>query len=164
MSITDVLDTALFVPFGSFEDLIAKTVKVSIFERERAQQIDTQAENVLLSELGLTDWRPKSRLTFVKNFSDMQRAGRIDSDYFQPRYESVVNAIQNYPGGSATLGDLVTLKRGVEMERLKTLEEGIPFVRVSDLSPHESYRGKIHFRRMLRRYARIPTAKKAISS
>ena len=137
VSITDVLDTTLFVPSGTFENLIAKTVRVSISEKERAQQMDTQAENILLAELRLTDWRPKSRLTFVKNFSDMQCAGRIDSDYFQPRYESVINAIQKYPGGSATLGDLVTLKRGVEVERLKTLEEGIPLVRVSDLSPYE---------------------------
>lgn len=137
VSITDVLDTAVFVPSGTFEVLIAKAVKASIFQRERAQQMDTQAENVLLSELGLTDWRPKSKLTFVKNFSDMQRAGRIDSDYFQPRYESVVNTIRNYPGGAATLGDLVTFKQGVGVERLQTLEEGIPFVRVSDLSPYE---------------------------
>ena len=90
--------------------------------------MDTDAESVLLSELRLTDWRPKSRLTFVKNFSDMQRAGRIDSNYFQPRYESVVKAIRNYPGGSATLGDLVTFKRGVEVEKQQTLEAGIPFV------------------------------------
>ena len=137
VSIADVLDTALFVPSGSFEDLIAKTVKVSIFQNERSQQMDIQAENVLLSELKLTDWRPKSRLTFVKNFSDMQRAGRIDPDYFQPRYESIVNTIRNYPGGSATLGDLGTLKRGVAVERLQILEEGIPFVRVNDLSPYE---------------------------
>ena len=137
VSITDVLDTAVFVPSGPFEDLIAKTVKVSIVESERVQQIETQADRILLSELGLTDWRPESRLTFVKNFSDMQRAGRIDSDYFQPRYESVVNAIRKYPGGSATLGDLVTFKRGVEVERLQTLETGIPLVRVNNLSPYE---------------------------
>lgn len=137
VSITDVLDTALFVPSGPFEDSIVKAVKVSIFQNERSQQMHTQAENVLLSELGLTDWRPKSRLTFVKNFSDMQREGRIDSDYFQPRYESIVNAIRKYPGGSATLGDLVTLTRGVARERLQILEEGIPLVHVSDLSPYE---------------------------
>ena len=137
VSVTDVLGTAVFVPSAPFESLIAKTVKGSIFESERSQQMDTHTENVLLSELRLTDWHPKSRLAFVKNFSEMQHAGRIDTDYFQPRYESVVNAIQNYPGGSATLGDLVTLKRGVEVKRLKTLEEGIPFVRVRDLSSYE---------------------------
>ena len=137
VSMTDVLDTALFVPSDPFEDLIAKTVKASIVENERAQQMHTEAESVLLSEIGLTDWEPKSRLTFVKNFSDMQRAGRMDSDFFQPRYEAVVNAIRNYPGGSATLGDLVTLKQGVAVEELQILEAGIPFVRVSDLAPYE---------------------------
>ena len=76
-------------------------------------------------------------MTFVKNFSDMQRVERMDSDYFQPRYESIVNAIRNYPGGSATLGELVTLKRGVAVEKPHILEEGIPFVRVGDLSPYE---------------------------
>ena len=137
VSITDVLDTAVFVPSGPFEDLIAKTVKVSLVESEKAQQRNTQAESILLSELGLTDWQPKSQLTFFKNFSDMQRAGRMDSDYFQPRYEAVINAIQKYPGGSAILGDLVTFKRGVEVEKLQTFEAGIPLVRVSDLSPCE---------------------------
>ena len=137
VSITDILDTALFVPSVPFKDLIAKTVKVSISERERSQQMDTHTENVLLSELKVTDWRPKSRVTFVKNFSDMQRAERMDSDYFQPRYESIVNAIRNYPGGSATLGDLVTLKRGVAVEKPHILEKGIPFVSVGDLSPYE---------------------------
>ena len=137
VSIRDVLDTALFVPSDSFETLIVKAVKTSIFDIDRSKQIYSQAESLLLSELGLTDWRPKSQLTFVKSFSDMQRAGRIDSDYFQPRYEKVVNAIRNYPGGSDTLGNLVTFKQCVEVKRLADLEEGILFVRVSDLSPFE---------------------------
>ncbi len=136
VSIRDVLDTALFVPSDSFEALIVKAVKTSIFDINRSKQIYAEAENLLLSELGLTDWRPKSRLTFVKNFSDMQRAGRIDSDYFQPRYEEVVNAIRNYPGGSDTLGNLVTFKQCAEVKTLEDLEEGIPFVRANDLSPY----------------------------
>ena len=137
VSIRDVLDTALFVPSGSFEALIVKAVKTSIFDIDRSKQIYAEAESLLLSELGLADWRPKSQLTFVKNFSDMQRAGRIDSDYFQPRYEEVVNAIRNYPGGSDTLGNLVTFKECIAVEKLEDFEEGIPFVCVSDLSPYE---------------------------
>ena len=137
VSIGDVLDTALFVPSDSFETLIVKAIKTSIFDIDRSKQIYAQAESLLLSELGLANWRPKSQLTFVKNFSDMQRAGRIDSDYFQPRYEQVVNAIRNHPGGSDTLGNLVTLKQCAEVKMLEDLGEGIPFVRVSDLSPFE---------------------------
>ena len=136
VSIRDVLDTALFVPSDSFEALIVKAVRTSIFDIDRSKQIYAEAESLLLAELGLTDWRPKLQLTFVKNFSDMQRAGRIDSDYFQPRYEEVVNAIRNYPGGSDTLGNLVTFKQCAEVKTLEDLEAGIPFVRANDLSPY----------------------------
>ncbi len=70
----------------------------------------TQAQTLLLSELGLTDWQPKHRLTFVKNYSDMERAERIDADYFQPKYEEIAYAIKNHSCGWDTLGSLVDLK------------------------------------------------------
>lgn len=39
-----------------------------------------EAQIVLLSELGLTDWQPEHQLTFVKNYSDIEQAGRIDAE------------------------------------------------------------------------------------
>ena len=99
-----------------------------------------QAQTLLLAELGLADWQPKHQLTFVKNFSDTKRAERIDADYFQPKYDDIVDAIKNYSGGWGTLENLVTLKKCVEVgsrEYLETGETGIPFVRVSNLSPFE---------------------------
>ena len=69
-----------------------------------------EAETLLLSELGLADWRPKQRLSFVKNFSDLVQAERMDADYFQPKYDDIVNSIKAYPGGWAALGNLVTIK------------------------------------------------------
>ena len=99
-----------------------------------------QAQTLLLAELGLADWQPKHQLTFVKNFSDTKRAERIDADYFQPKYDDIVDTIKNYSGGWGTLENLVTLKKCVEVgsrEYLETGETGIPFVRVSNLSPFE---------------------------
>ncbi len=55
-----------------------------------------QAQTLLLSELGLADWQPKPRLTFVKNYSNAQRTERIDAEYFQPKYEEIVHAIKSY--------------------------------------------------------------------
>ena len=69
-----------------------------------------QAQIALLSELGLSDWQPKHQLTFVKNFSDTERTERIDANYFQPRYDDIVNAIREYPGGWNTLENLARLK------------------------------------------------------
>ena len=69
-----------------------------------------QTQTVLLTELNLADWQPKHQLTFVKNFSDTERAERIDAEYFQPKYDDIVNVIKNYSGGSDTLGNQVSLK------------------------------------------------------
>lgn len=96
-----------------------------------------QAQILLLSELGLADWQPKHRLTFVKNYSNAQRAERIDAEYFQPKYEEIVHAIKSYAGGWDRLGNLVTMKKCVEVGSKEYLNEGIPFVRVSNLSPFE---------------------------
>ena len=96
-----------------------------------------KAQVFLLSELGLANWQPEHQLTFVKNYSDTRRAGRIDADYFQPRYEEIINAIKNCPGGWERLGNLVTVQRCVEVGSDEYLEEGVPFVRVSNLGPFE---------------------------
>ena len=55
-------------------------------------------------------WVPIPGLTFEKNYADVQDAERIDADYFQPKYDDIVNAIKTYPGGWDTLGNLVQLK------------------------------------------------------
>ena len=96
-----------------------------------------EAQTFLLTELGLVDWQPKQQSTFVKNFSETQHAERIDAEYFQPKYGEIVNAIKNYAGGWDTLGNLATLKKCVEVGSKEYIETGIPFVRVSNLSPFE---------------------------
>ncbi len=97
----------------------------------------TEAQTLLLTELGLADWQPKHKLTFVKNYLDTQQTERIDADYFQPKYDEIVNAIKNYHVDWDTLNNLVTLKKCVEVGSKEYLDEGIPFIRVSNLSPYE---------------------------
>ncbi|GAW86716.1 type I restriction enzyme, S subunit [Bathymodiolus platifrons methanotrophic gill symbiont] len=69
-----------------------------------------QAHDILLSELGLTNWKPKHKLFFIKNYSDTEQSKRIDAEYFQPKYDEIINAIKAYKGGWGTLESLVTLK------------------------------------------------------
>lgn len=69
-----------------------------------------QAQNLLLSELNLINWQPKHCLTFEKNHSDTDKTGRIDADYFQPKYDEIVSTIKDYSGGWALLDDLVKVK------------------------------------------------------
>ena len=96
-----------------------------------------QAENFLLSELNLTNWKPKQNLAFVKNYSFTEQARRIDAEYYQPKYEKIVKIIENYSGGFSTLGSLATVTKSIEVGSGEYLNKGIPFVRVSNMSPFE---------------------------
>ncbi len=93
-------------------DFESRINDVSFYGHAKAMEskhVYGNAQNTLLSELGLTDWQPKHQLTFVKNYSDTEQAGRIDAEYFQPKYEEIANSIKAYKGGWDTLGNLVAL-------------------------------------------------------
>ena len=68
------------------------------------------AHDILLSELNLTYWQPRHRLTFVKRYSDTERERRIDAEHFQPKYDDILRTIAQYPGGCSTLHDLVKVE------------------------------------------------------
>ena len=128
------------IPVPNWENIpteIERTYLRSTDLTELSKTWYAEAQTLLLFELGLTNWQPEHQLTFVKNFSDTQHTERFDADYFQPKYDEIVNAIREYPGGWDTLENLVTLKKCVEVGSKAYLENGIPFVRVSNLSPFE---------------------------
>ena len=113
----------------------AVTKSYEILERSKYQYLLSQT--LLLSELGLTSWQPQHQLTFVKSYSDTEQAERIDAEYYQPKYEEIVHAIKGCSGGWDVLENLVAIEKCVEVGSKEYLNEGIPFVRVSNLTPYE---------------------------
>jgi len=77
---------------------------------KKSESIYYQAEQILLSELDLLNWKPKHRLSFVKNYYDTQSSDRIDAEYFQPMYEEIIEELLKYENGYVFLGDEVNLK------------------------------------------------------
>ncbi|QIK36731.1 hypothetical protein GWK36_00510 [Caldichromatium japonicum] len=47
----------------------------------------SQAEQLLLAELGLQDWKPTRALTFVRSYSQAAKERRVDAEYFYPKYQ-----------------------------------------------------------------------------
>lgn len=91
-----------------------------------------QAEEVLLKELGLKNFQVEGDLSFVVNLSDVESAGRIDAEYFQPKYEQLISNIKNR--NAKLLDNLVSMKKGFEPGSEAYQEEGKLFIRVSSLS------------------------------
>ena len=122
---------------NQLQNVITSSFNNAVDSIQASEAVYNEAQTLLLAELGLADWQPKQQLTFVKNLSDTESTGRIDAGYFQPKYDEIINAIKNYSGGWGTLGNLATLKKCVEVGSKEYIETGIPFVRVSNLSPFE---------------------------
>lgn len=94
----------------SFQEKIQKLIIFSYEKIDHSKTLYSQAEQLLLSELGLVDWKPKHELAFIKNFSATQEAERFDAEYFQPKYEEIVEAVKKYKGGFDRLENMMKIK------------------------------------------------------
>lgn len=99
LSLQKVRRTPVPVLDIEFQEYIRSHVILAYNAIKDSENYFKNAQDVLLSELGLSSWQPKHQLFFVKNYSEADKAGRIDAEYFQPKYDEIVKAIKNYPGG-----------------------------------------------------------------
>ena len=135
--LADMEQIQVYMPSEALEKSICKNIQTSIELNRSSKEKYKETQTLLLSELGLTSGEPKQQLAFVEDFAKAQQVQRLDADYFQPKYEAMVGMIKKYPGGWDTLQNLVTIKKCVEVGSGEYLPEGIPFIRVSNLSPFE---------------------------
>lgn len=99
---------------------------------QKAHDLYIQAEDLLLEEIGLNDFQVEDDLSFIVNLSDVKSVNRIDADYFQPKYQKLVEQIKKH--NAKLLGDLILMKKGFEPGSEAYQEEGKVFIRVSSLS------------------------------
>lgn len=103
---------------------------------DKSKFLYSDAEKILLTELGLTDYTPTNESVAVKTFANSFGAtGRLDSEYYQPKYDELFSAICNFDNDK--LGNIVTIKKSIEPGSKCYGDEGVPFVRVSNLSKYE---------------------------
>ena len=131
----DVLDTPIFAGSQPFREFVSSFVASAMELQDYAGEAYAAAESTLLAEVSLDEWQPSTRNWSIRMFSEFQEAGRMDAEYFLPKYDEITAAIKGYAGGYAALGDLVDMVKGVEVGSGAYLDAGIPFVRVSNLTP-----------------------------
>ncbi len=83
-----------------FQLKIEKLVKSSHQKLEESKALYKQSEELLLKELDLLDFEPSKEKIAIKTFSEsFGDSGRIDSEYYQPKYDEIIEKIKNYNGG-----------------------------------------------------------------
>ena len=70
---------------NKIEEIVYKSFELL----EESKSLYSQAEDLLLGELGLKDWQPKNTLHTTKKFSDFAQSGRLDAEYYQPKYDEI---------------------------------------------------------------------------
>ncbi len=95
---------------SDFQKSCKQIIEAAYKSLRDSETLYLKAEQVILSELGLLNWKPKHQLSFVKNFSDTQSAGRIDAEYFQPMHEEIVEKIKKYKNGYDFLQGVVKIE------------------------------------------------------
>jgi len=91
------LKNILFPLFSTFfQKSIEKLVNQSSREVDASKLIYKQAEDLLLSELGLQDWQPTEETVAVKSFAEsFLSSGRFDAEHYKPKYDQVLEKLKS---------------------------------------------------------------------
>ncbi len=116
----------------SIQEEISGLVNQSYESIKKGRLLYDSAENFLLECLGMKDFNAKREIVSVKRFSDIVSSERIDAEYYQRKYDDLFEILSGYK--CKELGRIVSIKKSVEPGSEKYLENGIPFIRVSDVS------------------------------
>lgn len=105
-----------------------------------SDKIYQQTELLLFKELGITEtlWQTKgiaiNNKSFKESFAD---SGRLDAEYYQPKYEAIMQIARFGGIEAASLDAFVEIKKSIEPGSDAYQETGIPFLRVSNISKLE---------------------------
>lgn len=128
---------SLYLPKVSkkFQDGIEEIVLFAEAKLANSRRMYVDGETLLLDTLGMADFSPDTETVNIKSFKDSFAAtGRLDAEYYQPKYEQVMAHITEQAHDS--LSALVTMKKSIEpgSDEYSDDEQGLPFMRVADYS------------------------------
>lgn len=122
----------IFSPKWDFQEKIAGLFDEYTSQRELSKSLYAEAEQVLLSELGLIGWIPTEVGITEKMSEEVKLFGRCDAEFFQPKYDELFGRLAKFQ--TQKLGDIVDYQKWVEPWADAYSESGIPFIRVADVS------------------------------
>ena len=120
----------------SFSQNIQKSIRLLVHKAYQSLQLSKhyyqQAEDLLLSELGLKDWQATDENIAVKSFSaSFGMSDRLDAEHYQPKFDQLIQKLKEKVE-LTRLGKLVTCnQRGKQPSYLDEDEEpfwGLPVV------------------------------------
>lgn len=117
----------------NIQEYIACLVQNSETKLQESENLYFQAEQILLSELGLHSWKPRHTLTYVRSFSQVAKASRMDAEHFQPKYKELREIIRNYSSGYLKLID-IAVNSNETIEPHANPEHDFEYIELADIN------------------------------
>lgn len=136
-----ILNSVIPIFSKQFQQNIETLVKKSYTSLEQSKQLYKQAEDILNKELELDKFESSNNNISIRNFSQYKKVNRLDAEYFQPKYDEIIKLISKHK--TDVLINIVDIKKSIEPGSDAYVDEGIPFIRVSDLNKFEIYEPQI---------------------
>jgi len=94
---------------NTFQTQIENLVKSAYQKLEESKTLYKQAENLLLKELDLLDFKPTTQNISIKSFSEsFGSSGRLDSEYYLSKYIEYIEILKNYKYGWKPIQEILT--------------------------------------------------------
>jgi len=133
LNLGDLEELPIFMPSSKLQDKIDIIFSDSLIKISNSKRMYTQAEQLLLKEIGLLDFEPSQEPVNIKSFQEsFGTSGRLDAEYYQKKYEQIIEKVMQQP--FSLLSDLVDIQKSIEPGSANYDDEGLPFMRVADYS------------------------------
>ena len=135
LTIDKVAIKTLYVPNLSkeFQLKITNLIRNSHQKLEDSKTLYKQSEELLLKELDLLNFEPSKENIAIKSFSEsFGDSGRLDSEYYLPKYDEIEKRIKQAKYDK--LKNIVTINKSIETGSEAYSDNGIEYIRVSNLS------------------------------
>ena len=113
---------------------ISKIVQTSYDKKQQSKQLYQEAEKLLLTELWLKNHTISHTLTFSTTKKAVDEAWRYDADYFQPKYDELIEKIESYKWGWDYVENIFKHKKWYEPWAEAYSQDWKDFIRVSDFT------------------------------
>jgi type I restriction enzyme M protein len=138
LNLTDCKEILIPILTDDFQNGQKCLFETSLSLLEKSKTLYQQAEDLLLSELGLKDWQPTEESFAIKSFSESFLASdRLDAEYYQPKHQKVMKIIRQ---SGLCIGDVATLtKRKFKPEKQGTFN----YIEIGNLSGEGFANGEV---------------------
>jgi len=116
------------------QEIIKDLFDKAFFAKQKSKQLYQEAEDILLREIWLKEHTISHTLTFSTTKKEIDNAWRYDADYFQPKYDELIEKIENYKWGWDYVENIFKHKKWYEPWAEAYTQDGKDFIRVSDFT------------------------------